>query len=267
MSALRVTVLGCGGSAGSPQIGGADGAGDWGELDPAEPRNFRTRPSIVITAPGGQNLLIDTGPDLRLQLTSNKIKKIDAVFYTHAHADHIAGLDEIRILNRLLGAPMPAYANAETLAELERRFDYAFKPWTPGTFFFRPVLDTHVVVPPQSVDILGLPVRVFAQDHGFISTLGLRIGGFAYCTDVKRLDEAALESLAGVHTLIVDCFTRGAPHPTHANLAEVQDWVARLRPARTILTHLGPGMDYGWGMAHLPVGIEMGFDGMWLEMD
>jgi phosphoribosyl 1,2-cyclic phosphate phosphodiesterase len=266
LSALTVTILGCGGSAGMPQIGGPDGSGDWGEVDPAEPKNRRTRPSILITAPDGQNLLVDTGPDLRLQLTSNKIKRVDAIFYTHAHADHIAGLDEIRILNRLLDAPMPTYADKSTLEELEKRFDYAFRPWTEGTFFFRPVLDTHVVVPPQRVDVGGLPLHVFTQDHGFITTLGLRTGGFAYCTDVKRLDDAALDTLAGLDTLVVDCFTRGAPHPTHANLAEVQDWVERLRPARTILTHLGPSMDYGWGLAHLPAGIEMGFDGMRLEI-
>jgi phosphoribosyl 1,2-cyclic phosphate phosphodiesterase len=266
VSALTVTILGCGGSAGSPQIGGPDGAGDWGELDPAEPKNRRSRPSIVVTAADGRNLLVDTGPDLRLQLTSNKIKKIDAVFYTHAHADHIAGLDEIRILNRLLGAPMPTYADAATLAELERRFDYAFKPWVPGTFFFRPVLDVVVIEPPQIVDIVGLPAKLFAQDHGYIRSLGLRIGDFAYCTDVKRLDEAAFAALAGVELFVVDCFTRGAPHPTHANLAEVLAWVDALKPTRTILTHLGPTMDFGWGRKNLPAGVELGFDGMTLAV-
>jgi phosphoribosyl 1,2-cyclic phosphate phosphodiesterase len=261
LSFLTVTMLGSGGSAGSPQIGGADGSGDWGELDPAEPRNRRTRPSIVITSPAGKNLLVDTGPDLRLQLTACKIPRIDAVLYTHSHADHIAGLDEIRILNRLLDAPMPAYAEANCWEELRARFDYAFRPWNGGSFF-RPVLETHVVEPGQVVEILGMQVRLIGQDHGYVRSLGLRVEDFAYCTDVKRLDEAALAALDGVQTLIVDCFTRREAHPTHANLDQVLEWVAQLRPARTILTHLGPSMDWAWGRANLPTGVELGFDGL-----
>jgi phosphoribosyl 1,2-cyclic phosphate phosphodiesterase len=128
------------------------------------------------------------------------------------------------------------------------------------------VLDTHIIEPLQNVDIFGFTAQIFAQDHGFVTSLGARIGGLAYCTDVKRLDESAFAILAGVQTLVVDCFTRGNPHPTHANLAEVLEWVALLQPARTILTHLGPTMDYGWGAAHLPPGVEMGFDGMVLEI-
>jgi phosphoribosyl 1,2-cyclic phosphate phosphodiesterase len=260
---LKITLLGTGGSAGSPQIGGADGAGDWGELDPAEPRNRRLRPSIVIETAAASRLLVDTGPDLREQLTSWRIPRIDAVLYTHAHADHIAGLDEIRILNRLLGAPMPAYASAATWAELRQRFDYAFKPWQGG-WFARPVLQAELIAPGQSYDILGLKVEIIGQDHGFVTSLGLRIGGFAYCTDVVRLDEAALESLRHLQIFVVDCFSSGQPHPTHANLAQVLDWVERLRPARTILTHMGLNMDYRRLTQTLPPGIEPGFDGMTL---
>ncbi len=258
---MKITLLGTGGSAGTPHIGGPDGGGDWGDCDPAEPRNRRLRPSIVIEAADGRRILVDTGPDLRAQLIAQKIQRVDAVIYTHSHADHIAGLDEVRMLNRLLGAPMPAYADEKTWEDLKRRFDYAFKPWDGG-MFFRPVFDAHVIEPGQTVDIAGLPVLIIGQDHGFGVSLGLRLENFAYCTDVARLDETALEALDGVETLVVDCFTRGTPHPTHANLARVNEWVARLRPKRTILTHLGPSMDYRWLLQNLPAGMEPGFDGM-----
>lgn len=261
MSGFSVILLGTGGSAGSPQIGGPDGAGDWGELDPTQPRNRRSRASIVISTGDGRNLLVDTGPEMRLQLTGHKIPVVHALFYTHAHADHIAGLDDVRILNRLLGAPMPSYATAETFADLERRFDYAFRPWG-GKFFSRPALEPHVIKAGQRIDILGLTIQTFEQDHGFTKSLGLRVGDFAYCTDVVRLDEAALGMLENLEVLVIDCFTRGNPHPTHANLEQVLGWAARLRPKRMILTHMGPDMDYGWLRENLPPGIEPGYDGL-----
>jgi phosphoribosyl 1,2-cyclic phosphate phosphodiesterase len=265
LSGAKIILLGVGGSSGSPQIGGADGAGDWGQLDPGEPRNRRTRPSIVVVAADGRRLLVDTGPDLRAQLMDNKIPRVDAVFYTHAHADHIAGLDEVRILNRILGTPMPAYADAATWADLLHRFDYAFKPWT-GPGFFRPAFLPHTILPGESHEIIGLPVEVIGQDHGFLSSLGLRIGNAAYCTDVKILDETALERLQNLDLFIVDCFTRTDTHPTHPNLAQVSAWVERLRPKRTVLTHMGPSMEYRWLVDNLPPGIEPGYDGMVLDI-
>ncbi|MDD2876466.1 MAG: MBL fold metallo-hydrolase [Acidiphilium sp.] len=260
---FKVTLLGTGGSAGLPQIGGADGSGDWGLCDPHEPRNARTRASIVIEGAKGR-LLVDTAPELRLQLTAKRIGRIDAVLFTHAHADHIAGLDEVRILNRILNAPIPGYSDELTWAELRQRFDYAFKPWQPPGFF-RPVIETQVIAPGEVHAIAGLPARIIGQDHGFIPSLGVRVGNFAYCTDVVRFDADQLALLAGIDIWVIDCFTKGPRHPTHANLDQVLEWVAALRPRRTILTHMGPDMDYAALAATLPPGIEPGYDGMVIE--
>lgn len=256
-------MLGCGGSAGVPQIGGTDGRGDWGACDPAEPRNRRTRSSIVIEGPDGR-LLVDTGPDMRQQLLNCSVPKVEAVLFTHAHADHVVGLDDVRILNRLIGRPLDAFATERTLAELDRRFDYAFKPWQPP-HFFRPVLVPHAVQFGDRVEIVGLEVQVFEQDHGFSPTLGLRVGGFAYSTDVVKLDEASLAVLEGVDTWVVDCFQRKA-HTTHANLDQVVAWSEQLRPRRVVLTHMGFDVDWAWLQKRLPPGFEPGYDGLVLDV-
>lgn len=261
---LKVTILGCGGSAGVPMLGGPDGAGDWGVCDPAEPRNRRSRSSILIEAAGGQRLLIDAGPDLRHQLLANRIGRVDALLVTHAHADHIMGLDEFRPLNRAAGAAIPVYAAEATLAELKARFDYAFRPPTPPSFF-RPALTPLRVQPGQAVDMAGLPVRLFRQDHKVMDTLGLRIGNFAYSTDVVMMPEESLAQLEGLDTWVVGCFQRG-PHPVHAHLGMVREWVARLRPRRTVLTHMGHDLDWSWLGQNLPEGIEAAYDGLVLDV-
>jgi len=244
-------------------IGGADGAGDWGECDPADPRNRRTRASILIEQEGAA-LLVDTGPDMREQLLACRVPRVDAVFYTHAHADHILGLDDVRILNRILDRPIDAFSTAETLDELAMRFSYAFKPWQPPGFF-RPVLVPRPVLPGEAVTMAGMRTAVFDQDHGFTRSLGLRVGGFGYSTDAVALDDAAFATLAGVDTWVVGCFQRHA-HRTHAWLARALSWVERLRPRRTVLTHMGPDMDFSWLSKRLPEGVEPGYDGMVLEV-
>jgi phosphoribosyl 1,2-cyclic phosphate phosphodiesterase len=263
---MRVTLLGTGGSAGVPMIGGADGSGDWGACDPGESRNRRTRSSIVIENPHDQRLVIDTSPDMRAQFLACRVAGADAVLFTHAHADHITGIDDVRILNRIAKRPLEAFATQKTLDEITRRFGYAFAPWD-GKGFYRPVLTAKPVSAGETVRVVGLDVRLFAQGHGRIETLGLRIGPFAYSTDVVALDDAALETLAGVDTWVVGCFLRHEYHWTHANLATVLGWVERLRPRRTVLTHMGTDMDWAWLRANLPAGVEPGYDGMVLAFN
>lgn len=259
---MKVTILGCGGSAGVPQLGGADGHGDWGACDPAEPRNRRTRSSIVIEN-AGERLLVDTSPDMRAQLLACGVPKVDAILFTHAHADHVLGIDDVRILNRLIGRPLDAWMTARTHAELLQRFDYAFKPWTGG-HFFRPVLTARELLFGDTIEAAGLEVRTFEQDHGYLPTMGLRIGPFGYSTDVATLAEPALAVLAGVDTWVVDCFQRRA-HRTHANLDQVLAWRERIRPRRTVLTHMGWDVDWAWLKARAPEGVEPAYDGLSFE--
>ena len=261
---MRVTVLGCGGSTGVPAIGGGDGAGDWGNCDWSEPRNRRTRASIVVEAASGGRLLVDTAPDMREQLLACRVPAIDAILFTHAHADHITGLDDVRVLNRIIDRPIDAFATQATLDEIVSRFEYAFRPWEPPGFF-RPVLLQCPVEPGAVVQAAGLQIGLFSQDHGFVRSLGLRIGAFGYSTDVVSLDEAAFAALAGVDTWLVGCFQR-APHTTHAHLARVLRWAERVGARRTVLTHMGTDLDWAWMRANLPAGVEPAYDGMVLEL-
>ncbi len=256
-------MLGCGGSTGVPSLGGIDGQGDWGACDPSEPRNARRRASILIEAPDGR-ILVDTGPDMRAQLLACRVPRVDAILYTHAHADHVTGLDDVRLLNRITGLPLPAFASEATRAELERRFDYAFRPWVPP-LFYRPVLDIRTIGPGDELSLCGTRIGIFQQDHQVMQTLGLRIGPFGYSTDVVRLDAAAFAALAGIDTWLVGCFQR-QPHQTHAHVDKVLAWRAQLRVRRTILTHMGTDLDWSWMRQNLPDGVEPAYDGMVIEL-
>lgn len=248
-----------------PLLGGPGGRGDWGACDPAEPRNRRTRSSVVVRdLDGGGTLLVDAGPDLRAQLLASGVGRVDALLLTHAHADHVLGLDEVRPLNRAIGAPIPTYATAETLDDLRHRFDYVFRDPTPG--FFRPCLAPRLVAAGESASLAGLDARLFRQDHKVMDTLGVRIGGFAYSTDVVALPRESLDALRGLDTWVVGCFHR-RPHPVHAHLSLALEWVSALRPRRTVLTHMGTDLDWAWMAANLPGGVEAGHDGLVLEVD
>lgn len=254
---MKATILGCGASWGVPAIGP-----DWGRCDPNEPRNTRKRCSLLVES-RGKALLIDTSPDLRQQLLEADTGRLDAVILTHAHADHLHGIDDIRIVNRLIGGPLPLYATADTLAEVDRRFGYALKPPVPGRPLYRPALIAQPITGPFAA--AGMPVETFVQDHGHMTTLGVRIGPLAYSTDVVELDDKAFETLAGTQLWIVDCMRR-EPHPTHSHLAKTLGWIERVRPRHAVLTHMDQSLDYRTLAAELPAGVEPGYDGLVIEL-
>jgi len=225
-------------------------------------RNRRRRVSALVEA-GSVAILIDTSPDLREQLLDAGVKRLDAVVLTHAHADHLHGIDDLRSVNRLMGSAIPLYADAETLVEVGRRFGYVLKPVEEPGRYYKPTLIPHEIVGP--FEIHGIRVVPFAQDHGFSTTLGIRIGPFAYSTDVTELDETAFAALKGVDLWIVDCLRR-EPHPTHSHLAKTLAWIARVRPQRAILTHMDQSLDYCELSAELPAGVEPGYDGLAIEL-
>ena len=260
---MKVTILGCGGSAGVPHIGGADGGGDWGACDPNEPRNRRTRSSILLEW-DGFTLLVDTSPDMRTQLLACHVAKVDAVLYTHAHADHISGIDEIRILNRIIGKPLPAYATASTLDYLQHRYEYAFRPHS-SSYFFRPVLVPTVIEPGQTLQIGGRDFQMFEQDHHVTKSIGFRCGNFAYSTDVVRMTDDAFATLHGIDTWVLGAFQR-QPHTTHLNVDQALEWSRRVSARRTVLTHMGIDLDWAWMIKRLPTGAEPATDGMTIEI-
>ena len=249
---MKVRILGCGTSSGVPRIGN-----DWGDCDPAEPKNRRTRSSILIESGGGQ-LLVDCGPDLREQLLAAGIASLDAVIVTHDHADHCHGIDDLRQVAHHLGRPVPMYARPETLRRLRKRFAYAFE----GTPLYPPVLDSA-----ELGEELFQGSANFAfvdQPHGGITSLGIRgVEGrrsFGYAVDFHELT-ADMESLyAGIGLWICDCLRR-EPHPTHAHLDAVLGWARDLKVGQLLLTHLDKSMDYATLNAELPDWAAPAFDG------
>jgi phosphoribosyl 1,2-cyclic phosphate phosphodiesterase len=254
---MRVTVLGCGASTGVPVIGP-----NWGRCDPSDPRNRRRRVSALVEI-GNVVILIDTSPDLREQLIDARVSRLDAVVITHAHADHLHGIDDLRSVNRIMRQPIPLYADTKTLGDIRCRFGYVLDPVDEPGRYYKPTLVPNEIVGPFAIE--GVPILPFAQDHGFSTTLGLRIGGFAYSTDVTELDENAFAAIAGIELWIVDCLRR-EPHPTHSHLTKSLSWIARVKPRRAVLTHMDQSLDYRELSAELPNGVEPGQDGLVIDL-
>ena len=262
---LKVTVLGCGSSPGVPRIGN-----DWGACDPKEPRNRRLRCSILIERVengGTTRVLVDTGPDIRAQLLAADVNFLDAVVYTHGHADHTHGIDDLRAFWQNTHRLVDVYADAPTMERLEQAFGYCFA--TAAGSSYPPILKHHPIAAgrPLTIDGAGgaLTIMPFRQIHGDIDTLGLRVGGFGYSCDVSDLPKESLPTLAGLDVWIVDAL-RYKPHPSHFSVSEALGWIERVAPRRAILTHMHTDLDYATLAREVPQGVEPAYDGMQVEL-
>lgn len=253
---MKVTILGCGSSGGVPLIGNR-----WGNCDPGNPKNRRLRVSVLVEE-GDSTLLIDTSPDMRQQVLACNLQRLTAVLYTHAHADHCHGIDELRSVNWLTKKPVDVFADAATMQDLETRFDYIFGGTKPDKFY-KPAVEPHVINGPFKIGSIN--IVPFAQGHTATSqSLGFRLNDFAYSTDVHALDDAAFAALKGVKAWVVDC-VREEPHPTHSHLAQTLEWIARVKPERAYLTHMNETLDYAALAAKLPAGVWPAHDGLIIE--
>ena len=258
---MRVTMLGCGGSGGVPLANGSKG-GHWGACDPSNPKNRRRRVSLLLEE-GDRAALIDASPDLREQLMDHEIAHLDALLLTHAHADHCHGLDEFRAIANRRGAPIPTYMDAKTRAQLTLRFDYVFTSSHTAQKLYPALLEDRTIDGP--FDVLGQQAIAFEQNHGNTTSLGFRIGNFAYSTDVKALDERAFGLLQGLDLWIVDAL-RFEPHPTHSHFEQTLSWITRVKPKLAVLTHMNHSVDYDTLKARCPAGVVPGYDGLSVDL-
>lgn len=254
----KIIILGCGNGAGTPGIGNY-----WGKCDPDEPKNRRTRSSILVQSENTA-ILVDTGPDMREQFNRHDVKDLDYILYTHIHADHTHGIDELRTLRRRNQKIFPCYGTAETMATISTTFSYMFQEDKDG--FYPPALTANRLELYRETTLGDVRFTAYGQDHGGVTSLGFRFGNVAYSTDMKRLDERAFEVLRGVKTWIVDaCSYHSDTNPVHAGLNEVYAMNERIGAGRVVLTHLSSAMDYRTLTGELPPGYEPAHDGMVID--
>jgi phosphoribosyl 1,2-cyclic phosphate phosphodiesterase len=262
---LRFTFLGCGASPGVPRIDGT-----WGACDPANPKNRRRRCSMLVQrfgAEGQTDVLIDTGPDVREQMITTGLAGLDGVLYTHDHADHSHGIDDLRILAYNRRRLIDVYFDAPTEAIIRRRFDYCFV--TPDGSSYPPIVRGHTLEYGQSVTVTGeggdITALPFRQFHGDILSVGFRFGNLAYSSDLHDLPEESIAALEGLDVWIVDAL-RYIHHPSHFSVEQALEWIARIKPRRAILTHLHMDLDYETLRSQLPENVEPAYDGMTFEL-
>jgi phosphoribosyl 1,2-cyclic phosphate phosphodiesterase len=253
---MKLTILGCGTAGGTPRIGP-----DWGRCDPKDPRNRRRRSSVLVESADGTRILVDTGPDLRQQALDAGISDLDAVLYTHDHADHTHGIDDLREITRRRGRPMDAYADARTLGTLSERFRFAF---STRERWYRPYVTGHEIRSGTPFRVGDVDILPFDQEHGGITSLGFRFGPIAYSTDLVGLPEAAFEVLAGVRVWVVAALGY-SPHPTHSHVDMALGWIEKVKPERAVITHMSAELDYATLASTLPPGVEPAYDGLVIQ--
>jgi phosphoribosyl 1,2-cyclic phosphate phosphodiesterase len=257
----RITILGCGSSGGVPRIGMT-----WGQCDPENPKNRRLRCSALVERSGSGGttaVLVDTSPDFRAQILSVRATALDGVLYTHDHADHTHGIDDLRMVAYAMKRRVDVYFDPATGKSLRERFAYCFK--TPEGSAYTPILNgfdiderTPVVIKGPGGAISALPIP---QVHGDIPSLGFRFSNLAYSPDISALPEASVALLQGLDVWIVDAL-RYTPHSSHFNVKQALEWAQRLKPKRTILTHMTSDLDYETLRKELPSAVEPAYDGM-----
>ena len=262
MDEMRFTILGCGSSGGVPRLGG-----HWGDCDPNNPKNRRQRCSLLverITAAGATTILIDTSPDLRNQLLATGTGRLDGVVYTHNHADHVHGIDDLRMIVYNMRERLSVWADAPTQKGLRDRFSYAFIQ--PEGSSYPPILNMNLIDGNVTIDGAGGPITFipFTVNHGAIDSLGFRIGDVAYLPDAAKIHDASWPVLENLDCWIVDALRR-SPHPTHTHLERTLEWIERAAPRRAVLTNMHNDLDYATVEAETPDHITPAYDGMVLS--
>lgn len=251
---MKLLMLGSGTSTGVPRIGN-----DWGECDPHEPRNRRSRVSIIVENDAGQKILVDTSTDLRAQLLANDVDKVDAVFWTHDHADHCHGIDDLRVMRYDRSNPLPGFASKVTCERLRRRFDYVFE----GQFGYPTIVGLKDIEAAQLV--AGFSFEHVEMPHGPVTSTGFRFEAdgksIVYATDFSEITPAMVRCFERADLLVVDCLRR-RPHPTHAHLDMALDLARKAKVRRTVLTHMDKSMDYHSLCAEVPDHVTVGYDGL-----
>ena len=267
---FTLTILGCGSSGGVPRIGP-----NWGVCDPTNPKNRRRRASVLLQrqgdGEGGEraktNVLVDSSPDIRDQLVDAKVGLLDGVVYTHDHADHTHGIDDLRMVAFNARKRVDVYFDGPTRASLTSRFGYCFRASAGSDY--PPILEAHDLVVGEPLCVSGkggaIDILPLDQEHGSIRSLGLRVGNLAYCSDVSSFPPETLHKLRGLDTLVIGAL-RYIPHPSHLTVRQALTWIDRIRPKRAILTHLHIDLDYAALKKELPENVEPAYDGMVVDI-